>query len=90
MESELVVGEPAILASCLSFARWDMAPCGLVVFLEPMKAVVNRNTILTLDSGCKGWGAPITTNYNNVGGFTLADGGDGQFDGTTLDPVAAA
>jgi len=25
-----------------------------------------------------------------VGRFTLTDGGDGQFDGTTLDPVAGA
>ena len=45
--------EPAVLASCLSFARWDSTVWsgGLP---GPMKAVVVRNTILILDSGRKG------------------------------------
>jgi hypothetical protein len=51
-----VGGEPALLASCVCLSRGGIAPCDLVVFLEPMKAVVIRNTILILDSGCKGWG----------------------------------
>ena len=28
-----VGGEPAVLASCLPLARWDIAPGGLVMFL---------------------------------------------------------
>src|SRR5260370_9816510 len=45
--------EPAILASCVSLARWDSTVWsgGLP---GPMKAVAIRNTILILDSGCKG------------------------------------
>ena len=55
MELERVVGEPAVLASCVSFARWDSTVWsgGLP---GPMKAVVIRNTILIPDSGCKGEG----------------------------------
>jgi len=53
VELERVVGEPAVLASCVSFASWDSTVWsgGLP---GPMKAVVVRNTILIPDAGCKG------------------------------------
>jgi hypothetical protein len=50
-----VVGEPAVLASCVSFARWDSTVWSGGV-PGPMKAVVVPTTIPILDSGCKGAG----------------------------------
>jgi hypothetical protein len=53
VELELVVGEPAVLASCVSFARWDSTVWSGGV-PGPMKAVVIPTTILIIDFGRKG------------------------------------
>ena len=65
--------EPAVLASCLSFARWDSTGWsgGLP---GPMKAVVIRNTILILDSGCKEPCSPL--NGKRFNHCELSGGGD--------------
>ena len=56
MALELVFGEPAVLASCVSFARKGSSTGWSGGLPGPMKDVVIRNTILILDAGSKGWG----------------------------------